>query len=126
MEKLEAYKYVPRGKSDSAKLAIKEAKQDNTITIWHWNVNGLKTIMKGNKLQEFLSLYKPKILCLNETKISEPETSLAEYFGSSNARLQFAFCSSRKNYSGVAILYDSSYIGNHLSMQVGLGDDELD
>ena len=71
-------------------------------------------------------MYKPKILCLNETKISEPETSLSEYFGDSNARLQFAYCSSRKNYSGVAILYDASYIGTHLSMQVGMGDDELD
>ena len=50
MEKLEAYKYVPRGKSDNVKPSKKEATQDNTTTIWHWNVNGLRTIMKSNKL----------------------------------------------------------------------------
>jgi len=43
------------------------------MNIWHWNVNGLKTILKKNKLQVFLDTYKPKILCLNETKLIESD-----------------------------------------------------
>jgi exonuclease III len=75
------------------------------MNIWHWNVNGLKTILKKNKLKVFLETYKPKILCLNETKLIESDiAAVTEQLKESFPHMHFACCKTRKNYGGVAIL----------------------
>jgi hypothetical protein len=42
-------------------------KRDDTdyenITIWSWNVNGIRAIIKKNRIQEFFEKTKPMILC---------------------------------------------------------------
>ena len=65
-------------------------------------------MLKRNSIQKFLKAYNPQILCLNETKLSESDVSLVRkklspYFNS----MHFACCSKKKNYSGVAILYNT-------------------
>ena len=35
-------------------------------------------------------------------------------------------CTMKKNYSGVAILYDKNYIGKAQKVTVGIGNSELD
>jgi exodeoxyribonuclease-3 len=65
----------------------------------------LKTIIKKNKLQDFLSTYKPSILCLNETKLTDSDiAAVTEQLKDSFTHLHFACCKTRKNYGGVAIL----------------------
>lgn len=41
------------------------------ITIWAWNVNGVRALIKKRKLDEFFKVHNPEILCLSETKIDE-------------------------------------------------------
>ena len=72
-------------------MSLKKINQSQTI--WHWNVNGLKTILKKNKLQEFIKTFRPSILCLNETKINDAEVQqikddLKSYF----TEMHFACC----------------------------------
>ena len=60
---------------DSSSITSKQSKvssdtDPDKLKIWHWNVNGLKLILKRKLLQKFLASYRPRILCLNETKMS--------------------------------------------------------
>lgn len=75
------------------------------MKILHWNVNGLRAIIKKNvdegiTFSDFINNVHPDIICLNETKLSsDPNTILKEY------KYQYYSISSvRKGYSGVAIL----------------------
>lgn len=38
-------------------------------TIWSWNVNGIRAVIKDGTFAAFMEKAAPKILCLNETKI---------------------------------------------------------
>ena len=55
------------------------------MKILHWNVNGLRAIIKKNVDEgitffDFINNVHPDIICLNETKLSsEPDTILKEY-----------------------------------------------
>ena len=40
--------------------------------------------------------------------------------------MTFAYCTIRKNYSGVAVLYDRAYVGPHVDVKLGFGNEELD
>jgi len=71
--------------------------------------------LKRNVLQKFLSTYQPSILCLNETKLSAGDISsvrkqLKPFF----SHMHFACCSTRKNYGGVAILYNQQRLASKL------------
>ena len=41
------------------------------VTIYAWNVNGVRALIKKKKLSEFFETVNPEILCLSETKIDE-------------------------------------------------------
>jgi len=43
----------------------------NEVTMFGWNVNGVRALIKKKKLEEFLNTINPDILCLGETKIDE-------------------------------------------------------
>ncbi|CAI2359653.1 unnamed protein product [Moneuplotes crassus] len=45
--------------------------QSDEITIWAWNVNGVRAMIKKKKLDDFFKSVNPEILCLSETKIDE-------------------------------------------------------
>jgi exodeoxyribonuclease-3 len=67
--------------------------------ILSWNVNGLRALLRKGFLG-FLASEAPDILCMQETKVSEPPLELYEAGG-----YHSYFCSGeRKGYSGVAIL----------------------
>lgn len=42
---------------------------NNSITIFHWNCNSIYN--KQDIFYSFLNIYKPDIICLNETKLGE-------------------------------------------------------
>jgi len=64
-----------------------------------WNVNGLRSIISKN-FHEFLKDYDPDILCLQETKIYDSVCPKIEEF----KYTYFNHCTSKKSYSGTAIL----------------------
>lgn len=68
-------------------------------TIYSWNVNGIRAVLKKGALQALLAEHRPDVLCLQETKAS-PEQVDHELDG-------YHACWSvaeRKGYAGTAIL----------------------
>ena len=41
------------------------------LQIWSWNINGIRAVIKKNRIQEFFERANPTILALQETKIDE-------------------------------------------------------
>jgi len=42
--------------------------QASEVSIWSWNVNGIRATISSGKLLEFIKDVDPDVLCLNETK----------------------------------------------------------
>jgi len=69
------------------------------MKIFSWNVNGIRAVVKKGSFDEFMSTYRPDILCLQETKAEQGQAVIdleeyQEYWNSS---------STKKGYSGTAI-----------------------
>ena len=43
--------------------------EDKTIKIIHWNVNGLRPLLKKDELDKLIKEENPDFICINETKI---------------------------------------------------------
>ena len=68
------------------------------MKIISWNVNGIRAVHKKGLFVPFLNMYKPDIICLQETKAEQhqSEVELPEYEEYWNS-------ATRKGYSGTAI-----------------------
>lgn len=68
------------------------------ITIYSWNMNGIRAVIRKELLHPFLDEHQPDILCIQETKAQEgqAEFELPEYTELWNS-------AERKGYSGTAI-----------------------
>ncbi|MDO4870755.1 MAG: exodeoxyribonuclease III [Candidatus Saccharibacteria bacterium] len=69
-----------------------------SLKLFSWNVNGLRAVLKKGALQDFIKIYQPDILCLQETKAKkgQAEIDLPEYEELWNS-------AERAGYSGTAI-----------------------
>jgi exodeoxyribonuclease-3 len=67
-------------------------------SIYSWNVNGIRAVIKKNALQPFLDAEQPDILCLQETKANESQVML-ELPGYH----QCWYSADKAGYSGTAI-----------------------
>ncbi len=68
-------------------------------TIYSWNVNGIRAVIKKGEFNKFIEKYEPDILCLQETKAKQgqAEIDLPSY--------KEYWCDAEKaGYSGTAIL----------------------
>lgn len=67
-------------------------------TIFSWNVNGIRAVMRKNEFMPFIKKYHPDILCLQETKAKEgqAEIDLPDYHEYWNS-------AEKAGYSGTAI-----------------------
>jgi exodeoxyribonuclease-3 len=68
------------------------------MTIYSWNVNGIRAVVNKGLFQKFTAEHQPDILCLNETKAQQGQADVAlpgyhEYWNSA----------AKAGYSGVAI-----------------------
>jgi hypothetical protein len=84
-ESVEKSKTVSPRKAHERKTPIKELEEevknevkndagegaDSTCTIYSWNVNGIRAVIKDGSLAKFMQSHKPAVLCLNETKIDD-------------------------------------------------------
>lgn len=68
------------------------------ITLYSWNVNGIRAVINKGEFQKFMAKYKPDILCLQETKAQQDqvEIDLPGYHEAWNSAI-------KKGYSGTAI-----------------------
>ncbi|MBC7581712.1 exodeoxyribonuclease III [Aeromicrobium sp.] len=69
------------------------------LSIYSWNVNGIRAVVKKETFQSFMAEHQPDILCLQETKAEQGQAILElpdylEYWNSSQTK---------KGYSGTAI-----------------------
>ena len=71
-----------------------------------WNVNGLKSLLKTNYLQDLIEEHKPDIFCMGETKLSCPyndiENQIVKHFPKFKYRY-WSPCKIRGGYSGTSI-----------------------
>lgn len=67
-------------------------------TLFSWNVNGIRAVIKKGEFQKFIKEYKPDILCLQETKAKQgqAEIDLPEY-------KEYWNSAEKAGYSGTAI-----------------------
>jgi exodeoxyribonuclease-3 len=67
-------------------------------TLYSWNVNGIRAVIKKGEFQKFIKKYDPDILCLQETKAQQDqvEIELPGYHEAWNSAV-------KKGYSGTAI-----------------------
>lgn len=68
------------------------------MTIYSWNVNGIRAVTKKGDFQKFITDYQPDVLCLQETKAQQgqAEIDLPEY-------QEFWNSAVKPGYSGTAI-----------------------
>lgn len=69
------------------------------LSLFSWNVNGIRAVVRKGEFQKFMAKYQPDILCLQETKAEQGQAEIdlegyQEYWNSSRTK---------KGYSGTAI-----------------------
>ncbi len=105
----------------------------NQMKIVSWNINSLR--LRLELLAEFVAQNRPDIVCLQETKVSDPEFPKQKI-----AEMEFPFVefSGEKSYNGVALLskkplqnlryFDVLSYGHkrHIAAKINLGSISLD
>lgn len=68
------------------------------LSLYSWNVNGIRAVWKKGEFQKFIKKYQPDILCLQETKAhkEQSEVDLPDY-------KEYWSSAEKKGYSGTAI-----------------------
>lgn len=68
------------------------------VTLYSWNVNGIRAVLKKDAFLPFIKAHQPDILCLQETKAQhgQAEVDLPDYY-------EYWADAERKGYSGTAI-----------------------
>ena len=74
----------------------------NRMKIVSWNVNGLRSLAKGDYWESFIKGTKPDIFCLQETKAA-PEQLSSTFLSPPGFSAFFSSSQVRKGYSGVAL-----------------------
>lgn len=69
------------------------------LTLYSWNVNGIRAVIRKESLQDFMSRYQPDILCLQETKAGRDHTDIELPDGYE----QYWNSATRPGYSGTAL-----------------------
>ena len=83
-----------------------------------WNVNGIRAVLKKGFL-EFIQKYKPDVLCLQETKASEPPEGM-----NVPGYVQYWNHVKRAGYSGTAVLTKIKSVCTGHGIQIEKHDDE--
>jgi exodeoxyribonuclease III len=72
-----------------------------------WNVNGLRSLLKTDNLDNMISSKNPDILCFGETKLSCPLDDINNMMKEKYPQYKYIYwspCKTRPGYSGTAIL----------------------
>lgn len=89
------------------------------MKIISWNVNGLRAIEKKGELHNFITMYSPEILCLQETKSKHEQVKfIDEKFPEYE---KFYHSAEKPGYSGTAIWIQRKFSASH-SFHSGMPD----
>lgn len=72
-----------------------------------WNVNGIRSLLKTQYLDELITDEDPDVFCMGETKISCPYDDIESELVKRLPKFQYRYwspCKTKKGYSGTAIL----------------------
>ena len=101
---------------------------DKTIKIVHWNIAGLRPLLKKNELDELIKKEDPDFICFNETKMdfdAVKSMNLKKLFKDKNNYESYWNCSvEKKGYSGTAILTKHKPISDSFGMNNKKHDNE--
>lgn len=95
-----------------------------SFKIIHWNINGLRPLLKTKELDNLIKNEFPDMFCFNETKIDDELVQKMAYNTLFKSQYKsYFYCSNeKKGYAGTAIF--SKYCP--LSVTYGIGKKELD
>ena len=108
-------------------MSRKNNAKKKQFKVAHWNVNGLRAILRKKELQKFVQKIQPDILCLTETKLSLPDEKMRKTLNETFPQytdIVLNTSSKKKGYSGVAVLSSLTPVGE---IKLGIGataDDE--
>lgn len=71
-----------------------------------WNVNGIRSLLKTNNLDNLIKNENPDIFCMGETKLSYPYDNLNDEITQKFPQFKYKYwnlCKTRKGYSGTSI-----------------------
>ena len=98
--------------------------EDKLIKIIHWNINGLRPLLRKRELDDLIKEEDPDIICFNETKIDNElieKLNLRNLFNKTYK--SFWYCpEEKKGYSGTAIM--TKY--EPMSVKYGINKEEHD
>ncbi|MBR3256994.1 exodeoxyribonuclease III [Candidatus Saccharibacteria bacterium] len=78
------------------------------LSLYSWNINGLRAVLKKGNLQDFIEKESPDILCLQEIKCQESQLLPLDKLSLEKNYILFWNSASRPGYSGTMILLKSS------------------
>lgn len=96
------------------------------IHIWHWNINGLKSVVDKGLLQKFMKETDPDIVCFNEIKTDEEKIMKGGFHKQiPDGYEQYWNCSkTKKGYAGTAILTKVKPLSVEFDIGVSKHDEE--
>ena len=100
-----------------------------SISIYSWNVNGIRATLNKGAFQAFIAKYDPDILCLQETKAQEGQAEID--LPDEQKYHEYWYSAAKKGYSGTAIFSKQPALSvlKGLSVDIaekfGLIDDEF-
>lgn len=92
-------------KISSVDSSLPDFPKNMPVSIYSWNVAGLRAVLKKDEFKVFIEKEKPDILCFNETKVDEEvivKNNLNTILGG-DYKAYFNCCKIKKGYSGTAI-----------------------
>ena len=92
-----------------------------------WNVNGIRSLLKTNYLNELIEEHKPDIFCMGETKLSCPYDEIENQIAKSFPKYKFRYwspCKIKGGYSGTSIFCKKE--PNAVSYGLKYQDEEID
>jgi exodeoxyribonuclease-3 len=99
-------------------------KKEHCMKLFSWNTNGIRAAARHGFL-DWLQQASPDILCVQETKVSDPEETLAkEILTPQGYRSYWNWPKEKKGYSGVAIYSKTEPIAIERSIGQAAFDDE--
>ena len=74
-----------------------------STSLFSWNVNGLRAVMRKGSLRKFIDEYAPDVLMLQETKISEAQVAESGVREEFSEYEQFYSFAKKPGYAGTAV-----------------------
>jgi len=92
-----------------------------------WNVNGLRSLLKTNYLNDIINEENPDIFCMGETKLSCPYVNINNQITELYPQFKFKYwsdCKTKKGYSGTSIFCKKEPI--NVSYGLKYNNEEID